>query len=230
MPVPIQCSACGRRLRVPDGLLGKQVKCPVCGAVFAARSLETESVVEIDEDPPAPQRVKARATEDYEHESDGDDEEREYEEDSPRRRKKRRRSRALEEVKAPAIALIVVGIIGAILGLANMLLMALGGAMMFVPNPQGVVPAPAPGAGKPAASEAVIFLALIVGYGLVVLCGVIVTLGGIQMYRLQRWTLAFTASIVAMLPVCSCCLLGLPAGIWSLVVLNRPEVKEAFSS
>ena len=36
------------------------------------------------------------------------------------------------------------------------------------------------------------------------------------------------ATIVAMLP-CSCvCLGGLPIGIWSLVVLNKPEVRGQF--
>jgi len=36
-------------------------------------------------------------------------------------------------------------------------------------------------------------------------------------------------SIVAMVPCNICCLLGLPFGIWALVVIVRPEVKDAFS-
>jgi hypothetical protein len=37
------------------------------------------------------------------------------------------------------------------------------------------------------------------------------------------------ASIIAMIPCVSpCCLLGLPIGIWALVVLMKPEVKSAF--
>jgi hypothetical protein len=41
---------------------------------------------------------------------------------------------------------------------------------------------------------------------------------------------AVIASVAAMLPctVSCCCILGLPVGIWSLVVLMKPEVKQAF--
>jgi len=35
-------------------------------------------------------------------------------------------------------------------------------------------------------------------------------------------------AVVAMLPCQCCCLLGLPAGIWALVVLNKPEVNSQF--
>ena len=37
------------------------------------------------------------------------------------------------------------------------------------------------------------------------------------------------ATIIAMVPCISpCCLVGLPIGIWALVVLMKPEVKAAF--
>jgi hypothetical protein len=49
-----------------------------------------------------------------------------------------------------------------------------------------------------------------------------------MMKQLKNYGLAMTGSIIAMLPCSVCCLLGLPFGIWSLVVLNNPEVKEAF--
>ena len=32
----IDCPSCSRKLRVPDDLLGKQVKCPTCGHTFQA--------------------------------------------------------------------------------------------------------------------------------------------------------------------------------------------------
>jgi predicted Zn finger-like uncharacterized protein len=37
MPIIVQCPACGRKLRVPDDLLGKQVKCPGCGGTFTGQ-------------------------------------------------------------------------------------------------------------------------------------------------------------------------------------------------
>jgi hypothetical protein len=55
-----------------------------------------------------------------------------------------------------------------------------------------------------------------------------VLFGAIKMLRLQSHGLAMAASIVAMLPCQCCCLLGLPFGIWALVVLNKPEVKSQF--
>jgi hypothetical protein len=38
-----------------------------------------------------------------------------------------------------------------------------------------------------------------------------------------------TAAILALVPCTSpCCLAGIPAGIWALVVLAKPEVKAGF--
>ncbi len=61
------------------------------------------------------------------------------------------------------------------------------------------------------------------------LIGIVIALGAVKMKNLQSYGLAMTASILAMIPCVSpCCLLGLPFGIWALVVLGRPEVKSAF--
>ena len=45
----IQCPQCDRKLRVPESLRGKAVKCPTCGATFAAEM----DIVEAEEMPPA---------------------------------------------------------------------------------------------------------------------------------------------------------------------------------
>lgn len=51
----------------------------------------------------------------------------------------------------------------------------------------------------------------------------------LKMKDLKQWGLAVAASVLAMIPCISpCCLIGLPIGIWALVVLMKPEVKEAF--
>ena len=53
----------------------------------------------------------------------------------------------------------------------------------------------------------------------------------LKMKELTQWSIAVAASILAMVPCISpCCIIGLPVGIWCLVVLMRPEVKAAFSS
>ncbi len=55
-----------------------------------------------------------------------------------------------------------------------------------------------------------------------------VVLGGISMVRLRNRGTAMAGSIVAMAPCSVCCLLGLPVGIWSVIVLGRSEVIRAF--
>lgn len=61
------------------------------------------------------------------------------------------------------------------------------------------------------------------------LCSAVMILAGIKMMTLGSYGLCMTGSITAMLPcVIPCCILGLPVGIWSIVVLNRPDVKAAF--
>jgi uncharacterized membrane protein len=53
--------------------------------------------------------------------------------------------------------------------------------------------------------------------------------GAISMIRLRSHRSAQTAAIMSVIPVCSpCFVLGIPFGIWALIVLNRPGVKQRF--
>ena len=36
MPTVVNCPACERKLKVPETLLGKKVKCPMCGTLSSA--------------------------------------------------------------------------------------------------------------------------------------------------------------------------------------------------
>lgn len=54
--------------------------------------------------------------------------------------------------------------------------------------------------------------------------------GALQMKDLKNHAMAMVAAIISMIPCVSpCCLIGLPAGIWALIVLSKPEVKAAFA-
>lgn len=53
--------------------------------------------------------------------------------------------------------------------------------------------------------------------------------GGLQMRQMKNHGVAMAAAIAACIPCFSCCCLPLPVGIWALVVLTKPEVKQAFS-
>jgi serine/threonine protein kinase len=62
---------------------------------------------------------------------------------------------------------------------------------------------------------------------LVFLAGLLVLAGARSMLKLRRYPLAIIAGVVAMVSG-PAALLGLPFGVWALVVLNRPEVRDAF--
>jgi hypothetical protein len=44
MSIFVSCPDCGRKLRVPEELLGKKVKCPGCGSTFDAQAPPAETV------------------------------------------------------------------------------------------------------------------------------------------------------------------------------------------
>lgn len=61
--------------------------------------------------------------------------------------------------------------------------------------------------------------------------GAFIIFAGLKMKNLENYTLSMIGAIIAMIPcITGCCLVGLPAGIWALVVMNNPEVKSAFRS
>ncbi len=82
-----------------------------------------------------------------------------------------------------------------------------------------------------AADTAVAFW-LVVPIGLMFLVSIplaiLIAMGAYRMRRLELYGLAMFASIAAMLPCHPGFLIGLPIGLWSLMVLLRPEVKAAF--
>ena len=123
---------------------------------------------------------------------------------------------AASRVAGPAIALIVfggLGVAGQILGLISNLVQ-IGGGMAV--RGQGQMPMVVPG-GIGIASA-------LIG----VVLYVVVIVGAVKMKNLESYAFAMAASIIAMLPCSCCCLLGLPFGIWSLVVLSDAGVKAAF--
>jgi hypothetical protein len=73
------------------------------------------------------------------------------------------------------------------------------------------------------------------GFGIVsaligIAIGVVILLSAQKMKKLESYNMAMAGSILAMIPCISpCCLIGIPFGIWALVVLSKPEVKAAFN-
>ena len=70
--------------------------------------------------------------------------------------------------------------------------------------------------------------ALIFGVGGIIYCAVII-FASIQMLKMRMWGFALAGAIMSMINCVNlCCCLGLPFGIWALVVLLDQEVKAAF--
>ena len=59
---------------------------------------------------------------------------------------------------------------------------------------------------------------------------ILIVVGALKMKKLESYGLAMTASILCLVCDCGCCLLGLGAGIWALVVLSDAQVKAAFKT
>jgi hypothetical protein len=70
------------------------------------------------------------------------------------------------------------------------------------------------------------------GIAVVLLFANVLTLAGArQMRRLERYSMARTAAILAVIPCTSACyIVGVPFGIWALTVLGKPDVRGAFRS
>jgi hypothetical protein len=70
----------------------------------------------------------------------------------------------------------------------------------------------------------------IIVVGLTILVSVIILIGAIQMMRFKTWGLALTASILTFLPCNGAfCCIGIPLGIWGIIMLSLRDVREAFS-
>jgi hypothetical protein len=134
---------------------------------------------------------------------------------------------AREAVSGPAILLLVtagLGIVGALLGLVVALVgsaaitaqqidqlnqMGLGGLVPLLEN---------------SSSGGTVFRQVLV----LALSGVTL-FGALKMKDLRNFGLSTAAAIIAIIPcIGPCCCMGIPAGIWALVVINKPEVKSAF--
>src|SRR5688572_3326597 len=118
-------------------------------------------------------------------------------------------------VGAPAIGLIVTGALSVVFTVFGLLFIALGGASAI---------------NDPQARDALPGFGVMLGASVVQLVlGGLIIYAGVQMRKVQSWGLAVAGSIVAMLPCLPCCLLGLPIGIWALIVLFDSDVKRAFN-
>lgn len=131
---------------------------------------------------------------------------------------------ASQQVQGPAMGLMITAVIGGLLNLLSLGVNVLGMGGSALSNMGGGGGGPADRYMQYMSGGAGIVFAIL---GLAV-AGFIIWVS-LQMKQLHKWTLAVVASIVAMIPCISpCCIIGLPIGIWAVIVLMKPEVKSSF--
>lgn len=77
--------------------------------------------------------------------------------------------------------------------------------------------------------ESPMLLGMLAGHGIPLLLLIAVIAGCFKMLKVESYGSAMAAAVISVVPVCSPgLLLGIPFGIWAIVVLNDPRVKGAF--
>lgn len=225
MPSLINCPSCHRQLQVPDQFIGQKVQCPGCGTMFlTVVSTQPVSPPAATEGEPPPVAPSSASGTEGSHEvfSIG-----------PPLRPKSGVADSAESppgsltgrVLPPAMGLLVVGLLGFFFSL---FLLAIAPKAANAPNPMpGMIPDEnwdqMQELERGPVGKAI--------RGLFALISLLIMAAGMQMMRLKSWGLAVTGSILAMVNFQgACCCLGLPVGVWALIVLTQPVVRSAFAA
>ncbi|MCC6127076.1 MAG: zinc ribbon domain-containing protein [Pirellulales bacterium] len=225
MAIEFRCGQCGKLLRTGDDTAGRMAQCPECGSQSPipfpappepAAPLDVE-IIEPDDAGRSPFGTSppdSQAGENpYQSPQYAGQAGSEFQ-PSP--------AYAINRVSGPAVGLIVMGSLGLLLQIVSLFfsLFLQFGAVGNNPNAQ-----PMPGFAQPDFGIGFAIVSHALGLGL----SVLVFVGGLKMKKLENYGLSMAASIVAVIPCFSpCCLVGIPIGIWALVVLNDPYVKSSF--
>ncbi len=129
---------------------------------------------------------------------------------------------AVQKANPPAIGLMITGGLGLGINLFSLVLHLVRTTQP--PPPQGIPPELANMIEMLNGPAGIIFV--LIGMAL----SAFVLFGGMQMQRLHSRGIAIAAAIIAIVPCTSpCCLIGIPIGIWALVILSKPEVRSQFN-
>ncbi len=127
---------------------------------------------------------------------------------------------AQRQVKGPATALLVAGLISV---LTTPMVVLMWNTEVV---PQSGVERQAVQTGAELVLPIVAFLAELLGS---IALSTLMIVAAVKMKRLEAYGLAIAASILAIILLTPLCLIGLPIGIWALVVLSGREVRAAFA-
>jgi hypothetical protein len=131
---------------------------------------------------------------------------------------------ARQKVNGPGIALMVVGIISILVALAG----AANNIVQMVSGNVGELPPEIPPQMRQIIRSTSGPVGLVMNFLGIALGGFSI-FASMKMRKLENFGLVMAATILSMIPCTSgCCCVGLPVGIWILIVLLKPEVKSAF--
>ena len=145
-----------------------------------------------------------------------------------------------QQVSGPGMGLMIAGFLGLvpcvlILLLAiGSVLMRLGPSIAFRHSPDfaglDIVPILAAESGAPprATTPMWLFMLPLMIAVLQIPSSILMILGGRKMRRLETYGLAVFAGIIALLPTGPVWIISMPLGIWALIVLASPEVRDGF--
>lgn len=124
----------------------------------------------------------------------------------------------------PAIALMVLATLG-FLGMVTYAVFAIIGLSLDLNE------MPTPESDAEAIGQKVGMGIFFIGIAINSLLQVLIFYGGLCMFRRRAYPLAIAASIAAMVPFisASCCFISIPFGIWAIVVLIDPSVRQNFT-
>lgn len=219
--VIINCPQCQRPLRVTDELRNRLVKCPTCDVTFRMPGDSNEpqpvtplrpEVASVSPGGPRPPTVGP----------EGYDPGFRREQPEPWDLALAERERARTAVQLPAILLLITGLLGLLVNLWHLSQWIVQPEAMLQMVRQFMGPLPDP--------QALIGVSIGV-FAVLATASLVVIFGAIQMLRLRMYGLTLVGSLLPMINCnTGCCVLGIPLGIWALVVLLRPEVRAAFKS
>lgn len=114
MPITTKCPSCERTLRVPDNLLGQNVKCPSCGTTFTAEDSPPASEAPTRPATPAEERVaeERRPSPRRRPADEPDDYDQDYDDRGPRRAGRYQPHRGAVILVLGICSLVVCGLLG----------------------------------------------------------------------------------------------------------------------
>lgn len=257
MPFQTSCPSCDRPLRVPDSLIGQEVRCPGCDRTWTpsaprnevantAPSLESapsseESQTAVEGESPLDQFRESPGgslpvpppppTGDRRDRDEVDDDE-EMEDRFERRLEERWHERRSEGRVEQSRNRLMGPAIGLMVASGIRMLCGLGMIVYF-----GFVftlGMSGPGA-RPAGGMNPFLVPMVVMsiYGIVVIIlGLLALVGAVKMFRMRSWGWSLATCIVTLIPLGECCFvpffIGVAFSIWGIVILCDPAVKKSF--